>query len=225
MKANKNTVLTGIRPVAKHESIAEAVYLALRDAIVSGDLKPGMRLVEQRLSDRMEVSRIPVREAIKRLEQGGFVQKLPVRGVMVRKISEKDSHEAFGIRAVLEGYAISRALEHTNGEMLVSLEHNIEASSAALRQEHMKKAANLDNQFHEMIYKAAKSEMLATLIRTLRDYTERYRKPLLNSLQHVHTILDGHRALVEAMRRADKRRAEEIMKVHILWDLWLICKD
>ena len=132
-RADPDDFLQWIEPVGKNRSIAQVVYKALKDAIVNGELKPGQRLVEQKLSDKMQVSRVPVREAIKRLEHGGFVQKLPVRGVIVKKISDKDIREAFGVRAALESYAACLACEHVTEESLSALQENIEASARALK--------------------------------------------------------------------------------------------
>jgi DNA-binding GntR family transcriptional regulator len=208
--------LKGIDPVDKHRSMAEMVYKLLKNAIINGDLKPGQRLVEQKLSDKMRVSRVPVREAIKRLEQYGFVTRLPVRGIIVKKVSEADINEAFGIRAALESYAAGQACEHVNDEMLTALESCIEASRKALKKGDMAKVLELNTQFHEMIYKAAQSDMLSKLINNFMDYIARYRKPLLSSKDTVAVSIEGHEAMVEAMRRGDKENVERIVKAHIL---------
>lgn len=208
--------LKGIDPVDKHRSMAEVVYKLLKNAIINGDLKPGQRLVEQKLSDKMQVSRVPVREAIKRLEQYGFVTRLPVRGIIVKKISEADVKEAFGIRAALESYAAAQACEHLSEEMIDVLEKSIEASRKALKRGDMEKVLELNNQFHEMIYKAAQSDMLSKLINNFTDYLARYRKPLLSSKTSVAVSIEGHEAMVEAMRRGDTENVERIVKAHIL---------
>jgi DNA-binding GntR family transcriptional regulator len=216
MQEEKVEFLKGIKPVGKNKSMAEVVYKSLKNAIVNGDLKPGQRLVEQKLSDKMQVSRVPVREAIKRLEQYGFVARLPVRGIIVRKVSEEDVNEAFGIRAALESYAAYQACEHVDDEMIAALENSIESSFRALKKGDLEKVMELNIQFHEMIYRAAKSEMLYKLIQTFIDYIARYRKPLLSSETNAIASLEGHKAMVEAMRRGDKENVERIVKSHIL---------
>ncbi len=208
--------LDRIEPVGKHRSMAEVVYRILKDSIVNGDLKPGQRLVEQKLSDKMQVSRVPVREAIKRLEQYGFVQRLPVRGIIVKKISEEDIHEAFGIRAALESYAAAEACDHVSDEVIAALESIIDESSRALEIGDLAKVMELNIRFHEMIYRSAKSEMLNKLINMFVDYISRYRRPLLSSQSNARVSLEGHKAMVEAMRRGDKENVERIVKSHIL---------
>jgi DNA-binding GntR family transcriptional regulator len=208
--------LNGLRPVEKQRSMAEVVYKSLKNAIVNGDLKPGQRLVEQKLSDQMKTSRVPVREAIKRLEQYGFVQRLPVRGIIVKKISEEDINEAFGIRAALESYAAYQATEHASKELLAALDSCIEASFKALEKGDLEKVMELNTEFHEIVYRAAKSDMLYKLIATFLDYIARYKKPLLSSKANAYASLEGHKVMVDAMRRGDKENVERIVKSHIL---------
>jgi len=216
MQDETGEFLKGIDPVGKSKSMAEVVYKTLKNAIVNGDLKPGQRLVEQKLSDRMQVSRVPVREAMKRLEQYGFVARLPVRGIIVKKVSEEDVNEAFGIRAALESYAAYQACEHANDELIASLEDIIEASYRALKKGDLEKVMDLNTRFHDMMYRAAKSDMLYKLIQTFIEYIARYRKPLLSSESNAVVSLEGHKAMLDAMRRGDKENVERIVKSHIL---------
>ena len=216
MQEETGEFLKGVDPVGKSRSVAEVVYRTLKNAIVNGDLKPGQRLVEQKLSDKMQVSRVPVREAIKRLEQYGFVARLPIRGIIVKKVSEQDVKEAFGVRAALESYAAYQACEHVDDEMIAALEKSIEASFRALKKGDLEKVRELNTQFHDMIYRASKSEMLYKLIQTFMDYIARYRKPLLSSESNALVSLEGHKAMVDAMRRGDKENVERIVKSHIL---------
>ena len=217
--------LPGIGPVEKRRSMADVVYRTLKNAIVNGDLKPGQRLVEQKLSDKMKTSRVPVREAIKRLEQYGFVQRLPIRGIIVKKISEEDVNEAFGIRAALESYAACLACEHADEELIRGLERCIEDARGELEKGDLERVMDLNNEFHDLVYKAAKSEMLYKLIATFMDYIARYKKPLLSSKESVRASLEGHRAMVEAMRRGEKEDVERIVKHHILQGRSFILKE
>ena len=224
-KGASGDFLKGIKPVGKRSSMAEVAYKALRSAIVNGDLKPGQRLVEQKLSDKMQVSRVPVREAIKKLEQYGFVQRLPVRGIIVKKVSEEDVYEAFGIRAALESYAACQATERVDKEMIAALETILDTARKAVEDGKLEKLMELNAQFHEMVYKAAKSEMLYRLISAFLDFVARYHKPLLNSVSRASASIEGHRAMVDAMRRGDTEEVERIVKAHILEGRDIILKE
>ena len=214
--------LTEIEPIRKHSSMAEAVYFVLKDAIVDGNLKAGQRLVEQKLSSSMKVSRAPVREAIKRLEQGGFLQKLPTRGIMVRRVLDEDIDEVYEVRAILEGYAVTRIFDRENSDLITSLEGNIRASLKALRKGDVKEVAELDDQFHHTVHGAVKGEMLATLIRMSMDYTAQYRRRFLSFSGYAKACVKGHRAIVEAIREGNRADAEAVMRSHILLDKLLI---
>lgn len=194
--------------------MAESVYRALLNAIVKEDLRPGQRLVELKLSEELKVSRVPVREAIKRLEQTGLVKRLPVRGVIVKMMSEEDICEAFSILALLEGYAVARACHRMDEKLIDFLEDNIEATSEALHEGHVNEAANLDSRFHEAIVSAAGSEILMMLIKTLRGLTAR-RPRILPRARPAADFLENHRAMVEAMRGVDEKKAETIAKNHV----------
>lgn len=202
-------------PIRKYRSTGEMVFNTLKNAIVNGELKPGQRLIEQRLSERMKTSRIPVREAIKKLEQRGFVERLPVRGFIVSRISRAEVNETFGIRAALESYAASMATEYANAELIAELESNIESSYQAFEEEDMERLTELNAQFHEMIYEAARSPKLFRLINTFRDYMARYRKPLFNTRSGGLLSLKDHKKMVEAMKKGDGERVEKIVKRHI----------
>ncbi len=223
-RTGKEEALLCIRPVEKKKSIAEVVYKTLKDAIVKGDLMPGQRLVEQRLARKLQVGRAPVHEAVKRLEHRGFVERLPTRGTVVRKVGDDDIREAFGVRAALESYAAYLACEHVTEELLAALLGNINASMHALEKGDLMSVTDLEADFDEMIYRAAGSEVLYKLITTFLDHITRRRTPQRNSMDEVGPFLEAHRALAEAMLRGDRERVEKIARRHVLEKRNLILK-
>ncbi|MBA4417250.1 MAG: hypothetical protein C0392_04980 [Syntrophus sp. (in: bacteria)] len=221
----KEDIFKDIKPAGKYRTIGEMVYNTLKNAIVNGDLKPDQRLIEQTVSNAMKTSRIPVREAIKKLEQGGFLEKLPVRGFIVKRVSKDEVDEIFGIRAALESYAAYMATTHINDEFIRILKDNIKASYQALDDEDIEKLTELNAQFHEMLYNAAKSQKLYRLINTFRDYIARYRRPLFSTKSGGVASLSDHEKMVEAMEKGDKEKVEKIVKRHILRGKAYIIKE
>jgi DNA-binding GntR family transcriptional regulator len=210
---NRSTDLSErIEPLEKRKPMSEEVYFMIKNAILNGDLKPGQRLIEQRLSEQMQVSRMPVREAIKKLHQYGLVARLPVRGFIVKKESHRDIEEALAIKAVLEGYAAGRACEHAGNTLIIALRKNIDASFWALKDGDLEKAAGLNTRFHQMIHKAAESDMLEKLINIYLDYVACYKKPIPLSEDAALASLEGHKTIVKAMRRGDKEKVERIAR-------------
>ncbi len=208
--------LKSVKPVGKPRPMGEVAYASLKEAIVKGDLAPGQRLIEHQLSTHMKVSRIPVREAIKKLEQDGLVEKLDGRGFAVKSLTREEIEETFGIRSVLESYAAFLATEHMNDAVLEKLEDSIEAYRNALGDGDTEKLMQLNTHFHEVLYRAAGSKKLYALINNFRDYIYRYRRPLLDNRDRARLSLGDHEEMVQAMKERDKEKVEKLVKRHIL---------
>src|SRR5881628_3303257 len=105
-----------------HPSLQEKVYDHLKQAILAGEIQPGERLLETRLAESLGVSRIPVREAIRKLERDGLIVVYPRRGVYASPLGPRDVDEVYAIRAVLEGLAARLAAEHRTEQHLARLD-------------------------------------------------------------------------------------------------------
>jgi len=221
----KAVPLKGIRPLGKRRSMGDSAYDYLKQAIVKGDLPPGQRLIESQLSGQMEVSRVPVREAVKRLEQEGLVERAGLRGFVVKNLTKNEIEETLGIRALLESYAAYLATEHISDSILKRLEESIVAYREALEAGNTEKLMQLNTQFHEIIYKAAGSSKLYSLINSFRDAINRYRRPLLTCPDYARVSLRDHEEMFEAMREKDKKRVEDLVKKHILRGMDIIIKE
>jgi DNA-binding GntR family transcriptional regulator len=209
-------VLPRLRPVGKRPKVGEIVYISLKEAIVKGSLQPGQRLVERALGRRMNASRIPIREALKKLEKDGLVQNLAGRGFVVKNLSKLEVEETFGIRAVLESYATALATEQMTDAILNKLQENLDAYRGALAEGDVQKMMEVNTQFDEIIYRTAGSQKLYDLIKSFRDFFARYRKTLLSSIKYAHMSLRDHENIIQAMREGDKESVERIVKNHIL---------
>ena len=217
--------LKGIRPVGKPRSIGDAVYDALRTAIITGDLPPGQRLIEHQLSLQMRTSRIPVREAIKKLEKDGLLEKLPKRGFVVKSMTKAEIEETFGIRAVLESYAAYLATERVTDVLIKRLEASIQAYKDALARNDVEEMTAANAQFHETIYKASGSQKLHALINNFRDYISRYRKTLLVTREFARISLEDHVQMLSAMKEGDKERVEQLVRRHILRGKGIVIRE
>jgi DNA-binding GntR family transcriptional regulator len=208
--------LKGIKPVGKPRSVGEAVYDALKAAIIQGGLPPGQRLIEHQLSLQMRTSRIPIREAIKKLEKDDLVEKLHKRGFVVKSMTKAEIEETFGIRAVLESYAAYLATERVTDVLIGRLEKTVQAYRDAFASNDVKGMMAANVQFHEMIYKASGSQKLYTLVNTFRDHISRYRKTLLFTRDFAKISLEDHVQMLHAMKEGKKEKVEQLVKKHIL---------
>ncbi len=205
-----------MKPVGKPRSVGDAVYDTLKTVIIKGDLAPGQRLVERQLSLQLHTSRIPIREALKKLEKDGLVEKLAKRGFVVRNVTKAEIEETFGIRAVLESYAAYLATGLLTDALMRRLERTIQTYREALAKNDVAQMTAANAQFHEIIYRASGSEKLYTLINNFRDYISRYRKTLLTTFEFASVSLDDHVRMLEAMRAKDGEKVEALVRQHIM---------
>jgi DNA-binding GntR family transcriptional regulator len=217
--------LKGIRVVGKTRPIGEMAYVSLKGAIVRGDLHPGQRLVESALSAQMGISRIPVREAIKKLEQDGLIEKLEKGGFIVKNPSRKEIEETFGIRACIESYAAALATGHMDAPTINRLENVLRLYRDALERRDIAKMTQLNNQLDEIIFSTSGSRKLYALIANFRDFISRYRKVLLTCMEYAAISLSEHEEIVQAMKEGDVEGVEKLVRKHLLRGRDILIKD
>lgn len=186
-------------------SIENEIIGRLRTAIVSGQFLPGVHLNESEIAKQMEVSRIPIREAIKKLEQEGLVVRQPNKGVYVISFTEKDVREIFSLRARLESMAFEWAIPNITNEDMAQLRALVKEQETAITERRYDDLARLDMRFHELIcLKAghsrlhkiwhelhAQGQMLLNLrFRLMADYTPK-------------TVTEDHLEILDAIERGD----------------------
>ena len=192
--------------------LRDVVFNTLRQAILKGELKPGERLLEIALAERLGVSRTPVREAMRKLEQEGLVVMIPRRGAQVASITEKDLNDVLEVRIALENVAIEKACKLITEEELGRL------WVAAKEFEKTKAEGNLaeaDVAFHEIIYQASDNKRLNQVLNNLREQMYRYRVEYLKEEQTRNLLVSEHEELVKAIREGDVQKAQDISFHHL----------
>jgi DNA-binding GntR family transcriptional regulator len=164
----------------------------------------------------MGTSRTPVREAIQKLEKEGLIHKLPRGGFAVSVVSEEEIEEVFGIRSVLEGYAASLATQRATEEELKALEETVKKHEEWLTKRDSEEFINLHTEFHDLLYKAAKSARLYSMINDLRDYIYRYRLIIFRYEGMAEIAIEDHRAMIALMRAGNSRKVEKLVRKHII---------
>ena len=217
--------LKGLKAVGKALLIGEAAYARLKQAIVNGDLHPGQRLVESRLSAQMKISRIPVREAIKKLEQDGLVERLEKGGFIVKNPSREEIEETFGIRAVLEGYAAALATRRMDLATLKRMENALGLYEEALSRGDTVQMMRLNDQLDEIIFKASANKRLYALIGNFRDFIFRYRRVLLTSPDYAAISMADHKKIVNAMKEGIPEEAEQLTRMHLIRGKDILIRD
>jgi DNA-binding GntR family transcriptional regulator len=189
-------------------SIEEVVTTALRDAIMSGERGPGERLRQEELADRLRVSRIPLRDALRRLETEGLVHIGPRRGAEVSSLDRAGVLEIYEIRSALEPELMRRAvaaLEAADSKRLVDMSLQMDA-----RVDKPAEGLRARRAFYSELYAFADRPRIHRLILGLRDDVQRY-----HVLKNVAAALHDHAEIRDCIRVKDAERAAEIHSQHL----------
>lgn len=197
-----------------YKPLREIVFESMREAIISGVLEPGERLMEIQLAEEMGVSRTPVREAIRKLELEGFVVMIPRKGAYVAGVSHKDVADVFEIRAALEGLAAGLAAERVTEEEIEQMERILLSPSD--EEMDLEDIVESDTDFHALVYKASRNERLIQILANLREQIQRFRATSLAVPGRIKDAIDEHRAIVEALARHDVEEAQSLAMSHIV---------
>ena len=169
--------------------LRDVVFNTLRQAILKGELKPGERLLEIALAERLGVSRTPVREAMRKLEQEGLVVMIPRRGAQVASITEKDLNDVLEVRIALENVAIEKACKLITEDELGRLWVAAKEFEKTKAEGNLVRLAETDVAFHEIIYQASDNKRLNQVLNNLREQMYRYRVEYLKEEQTRNLLL------------------------------------
>ena len=173
--------------------LRDVVFNTLRQAILKGELKPGERLMEIALAERLGVSRTPIREAMRKLEQEGLVVMIPRRGAQaIEKACARMTEEE--MRRL---WLAAKEFEHTIAEG------------------NLVKLAEADVAFHEVIYQASDNKRLIQVLNNMREQIYRYRVEYLKEGETRDVLVKEHEELTKAIRERDVERAKQLSFQHI----------
>ncbi|MBE3574753.1 MAG: GntR family transcriptional regulator [Firmicutes bacterium] len=199
-----------------YKPLRELVFESLRQAIMTGQLRPGERLMEVQLANELGVSRTPVREAIRKLELEGLVVMIPRKGAYVSRMSTRDIQEVFEIRATLEGLAATLAVERATEQELDELQALLGRIAECIARNDVKTMVEVDTEFHRQLFQCAHNSRLVQIMQNLREYVQRFRSTSLAYPGRMKVALDEHRQVVQAIRRRDREQAQALAYWHIV---------
>jgi DNA-binding GntR family transcriptional regulator len=195
---------------------SDKVYSVLSKAIFRGELQPGQRLVESKLANLMKVSRTPVREAIIELEQKGLVVSSPPRGVKVAPLPTKEAlNEFYDISSVLRGLAVRKAVYHITSQEIEQLKEIISESEYFLKERSLRKIADLNIKFHEIVEQSSKSNELISLLDNLHKKSRERFSKIISQAERQEKSIEEHKMIVKAIIKKDTVLAEKLMREHI----------
>ncbi|MBO4401995.1 MAG: GntR family transcriptional regulator [Selenomonadaceae bacterium] len=198
-----------------YQPLREAVCETLRDAIRRGILEPGERLMEVQLADELGISRTPVREAIRKLEQEGYVIMMPRRGTYVSDVSVSDVKEIFEIRSALESLATGLAARRIEQDELETLQSLLIEIEGYIAKNDIDKIVETDIKFHELLYKVSRNDRLVAIISNLKEQLARFRTLSMSYPGRLQETLEEHSDMVEAIANGDVSAARDAAEHHM----------
>lgn len=194
---------------------SDAVYTTIREAVMLRVLLPGVRLAEEDLARRFDVSRTPVREAILRLESEGLAIRLPRRGLVVAAVSREELLELYVVRASIDGLAARLAATNAREDQTLMLTLLNEQIGDALSAGDWAAMARLNLDFHEAICRLGQNSVLIELMTMMHDRVRRFPGTTFSVSGRADEALREHRDIVEAIKSRDGDAAEALARSHM----------
>lgn len=202
--------------ILQTKSVADLVREEIIGRIKRGELLAGDKLNELSLAQQFAISRAPVREAFRALEEAGLVRLEKNRGVFVRRIEEPEAHELYALRATLDEMAGRLLAPRMNAAISEELEDWLKRLAASARCGDMKTYFPLNITFHDRLVELTENRTLIEFYRKVIDRMHLLRRRNFNEGQGSQASQDEHRAIVEALRTGDPAEAARVMRAHVL---------
>jgi DNA-binding GntR family transcriptional regulator len=213
-------LISSVVPIQRSKSLHEQTYQALRTSILSGDLAPGERLVETQLAQRLQVSRTPIREAIRQLQKDGLVTADGLEGLQVTSISAADAAQLYDCRLALETLSVTGACLQMSAEQMLLLEANVLEAEQIMRNPPAKlnvmQLLDLDYGFHRLIAEGSGNRWLVTLLDQVFDKMMLLRMQTTRQNPEVLEIRIEHGQIYQAIAHRQTEAALVALQEHLL---------
>ena len=195
--------------------VSTGLLARMQADILTGEMQPGQKIIEQKLCEKYGVSRTPLREALRQLESDGLVEYILNRGYFVVGMSDRDFEDMFDLRKAYEIQAVKWAIERITEEEMESLEETFEFMEFYTMRNDIEKMLVINAGFHQIIYEASKNRMLQKLLTSYQSYLK-YKSPeVVHEENYLSTLLEEHRAIFKAFKDESPRDGAHAMEIHI----------
>ncbi|GBF33403.1 transcriptional regulator [Desulfocucumis palustris] len=196
-------------------SLTNKMFEILQNNILNGKYPQGEWLVESRLCEKFGVSRTPVREAIRQLEQEGLVKIIPNKGAVVSGVSAQDIKDIYTIRMLIEGLASRWAAEKITVSEIQELEEVIDLMRLYTEKNDVPRLLKADSRFHSIIYNASKSKPLIHTLGTFHHYVQKARSTSFQTPGRAQKALEEHMAIFQAIVEHNANESEKLTYQHV----------
>ena len=195
--------------------LRDLVFNTLRQAILTGELKPGERLMEIHLADKLGVSRTPIREAIRKLELEGLVIMIPRRGAEVAQITEKSMSDVLEVRRTLDALCAELACDRISEEGLAALKDACGQFEQCVAGRDAQRIAQADVALHDIILQATGNQRLIQMVNNLAEQMYRYRFEYIKDSSQHERLVEEHKIIYQSILNKDKETAAAAARTHI----------
>ena len=199
----------------KSTSLADQVFDKLENDIIQGIYKRGELLTELKLVEQLGVSRTPIREALRRLEQERLIEDTG-KGSRVLGITEEDLQDIMNIRQRIEGLAAYYAAKNITPDGLKELTHIVDLQEFYFSKRDKEHLREVDDQFHDLICALSGRSVVADTLIPLMRKTRRYRRIAIDNWERTTSTMNEHRAIFEAIASGNAEQAEQLTTQHII---------
>ena len=199
----------------KRATLTDQALRKIRDAIRSGKLKPGEHLVEMQLADEMQISRFPIREALRYLEKEGLVVTKPFKGTHVAQFTEKDMEELYSLRSSLEELAVRILIENLDEKKIKKLETIIQSMQQTSQTGNLDQMISEDLRFHQTICELSGHRKLLGVWQTLESQLQVFLNIEKDFFETAYQYVATHDPIMEAIKKRNVETAEKAILEHL----------
>ena len=196
-------------------SLTDEIADIVRERILKGEYEIGEKIKENQIASELRVSRTPIREAFKLVENEGLIDYIPNRGCFAKGFTKQDVEDIYAVREALEEMAVRWAVARISENEIDEMEEQCDLMEFYTRKKDKKKVMEMNTSFHEVIYASAESRFLAQVLRSYKDYIDKTRKSVFYEQSYLEAILQEHRAILEGIRERNEEKAVAAMARHL----------
>jgi len=196
-------------------SLTDEIADIIRERILKGEYHIGEKIKENQIAQELRVSRTPIREAFKQLENEGLIDYIPNRGCFAKGFTRQDIEDIYAVRKALEVLSVEWAVKRITPADIKKLHDQCDLMEFYTARKDSKKVLETNTDFHDIIYNATGSRFMAQVLRSYKEYIEQTRKVIFYEQQYLEEILTEHKAILAALESGDKDRATKAMADHL----------
>ena len=198
-----------------NRSLAEEVTDILRTRILHGEYTMGEKLTENKIAAELKVSRTPIRDAFRQLEQEQLVEYIPNKGCFARGFSKEDMIDIYAVREAVEELAIRRVIQYASDDAIRQLESQLERMRVYTQQNIYEKLLQANEEFHVMIYRLTESRFIVQTMKTYQEYVHLARRETLKKEEYLSEIYQEHEEIYKAIAARDEAAAVQAARIHL----------